>query len=290
MKIGEIDLQILNDGHWKSDGGAMFGVVPRVLWGKKLPPDKRNRVRMALRCLLIRTDEKTIVVDTGIGDKLTAKETEIFAVEREEGLIGQLASYGVSPEAVDVVVNTHLHFDHAGGNTTNRLGAVVPTFPNAEYWVQRLEWDDATHPNERTRTTYLPDNLDPINQSGQLRLFDGSTEVVPGVSWRLAAGHTRAHTCLLIESGDQSALFTVDVCPFAAHLERLAWIAGVDLEPLVSMETKRQIIADVLAHDRLVIFDHDPNVVAARLAGTPEQWTVKPEIVTMAGAGQGAGG
>jgi len=285
LKIGEIDLQILNDGHWRLDGGAMFGVVPRVLWEKRLPPDDRNRVPMALRCLLIRASGKTIVVDTGVGDKFGPKEAEIYAVERDDGLVGRLASYGVTPEAVDVVVNTHLHFDHAGGNTTRRLGTVVPTFPNAEYWVQRGEWEDATHPNERTRTTYLADNLDPISQSGQLRLFDGSTEIIPGVSWLIAPGHTRAHTCVQIESGDQSAIFTVDVCPFVSQLERIAWVPAVDVEPLVSMETKRHIVADVLAHDRLVIFDHDPNVVAARLVGTPEKWTVKPEILTIVGAG-----
>ncbi|HVC32468.1 MAG TPA: MBL fold metallo-hydrolase [Chloroflexota bacterium] len=284
MKIGKIELEILNDGHWHTDGGAMFGVVPRPLWEKRQPPDDRNRVRLALRCLLIRVDDRTILVDTGIGDKLGPKESEIFSVERDTGLIGALASYGITPDSVEVVVNTHLHFDHAGGNTTRHLGALVPTFSNAEYWVQRLEWDDATHANERTRTTYLSENFEPVERSGQLRLFDGATEIAPGVHWLMAAGHTRAHTCVLIESEDQSALFAVDVCPFVAHLERIAWVPAVDVEPLVSMETKRRIVADLLAHDRLVIFDHDPNVVTARLSGTPEKWTVEPEILTIAGA------
>lgn len=284
MKIGEIDLQILNDGYWRSDGGAMFGVVPRVLWERKLPPDDRNRVRMALRCLLLRVGGRTILVDTGIGDKLGPKESEIFAVEREPGLLGQLARHGVRPEDVDVVVSTHLHFDHAGGNTTWRQGALVPTFPNAEYWVQRAEWEDATHPNERTRTTYRTENLEPLAKSGQLRLIEGSTEIAPGVQWRLAPGHTRAHTVVLLESEGESALFTVDVCPFVAHLERIAWVAAVDLEPLVSMETKRQLIAEALAKDHLIIFDHDPNVVAARLRGTIERWSVEPEIRSSDGA------
>ena len=282
MKIGAIDLEILNDGYWRSDGGAMFGVVPRVLWERKLPPDDRNRVQMALRCLLIRVGGRTILVDTGVGDKFGPKESEIFAIQRETGLIAELAARGVTPESVDVVVSTHLHFDHAGGNTTRRDGRLVPTFPNAEYWAQRVEWDEATHPNERTRSTYLAENLDPIEQSGQLRLFDGPTEIAPGVDWLLSPGHTRSHTCVRIASGGESALFTVDVCPFVAHLERIPWVPAVDLEPLVSMETKRQIIADVLAHDRLIIFDHDPNVVTARLRGTPDRWTVEHE--TLAGS------
>lgn len=284
MKIGAIDLEILNDGYYRMDGGVMFGVVPRVLWGKKLPPDERNRVKMALRCLLIRIDGKTILVDTGIGDKLDEKQLDIYGVEREAGLLGELGSYGVKPEDIDIVVDSHLHFDHTGGNTTNRHGTIVPTFPNAEYWAQRLEWEDATHPNERTRATYLSENFDPIEQSGQLRLFDGSTEIAPGVKWLMSAGHTRAHTSVLIESEGESALFPVDACPLVSHLERTAWVAAIDLEPLVSMETKRQMIADALAHNRQVIFDHDPNVVVARLTGTPEKWTVEPEIMTMAGA------
>ena len=279
MKIGTIEVQILNDGFWRSDGGAMFGVVPRVLWERKLPPDERNHVPLALRCLLIRAAGRTILVDTGIGSKLGPKELDIHGVERPVGLVGELARYAVTPDQVDIVVDTHLHFDHAGGNTTLRDGVAVPTFPNAEYWVQRREWEDAIHPNERTRATYRPENLEPIARSGQLRLFDGPAEIVPGVWWLMAPGHTPAHTCVLIESEGQSALFTVDVCPFVAHLERIAWVGAVDLEPLVAMETKRRIIADVLAHDRLVIFDHDPRVIAARLRGTTDQWTVEPVLL-----------
>jgi glyoxylase-like metal-dependent hydrolase (beta-lactamase superfamily II) len=274
--LGDLQVDVLNDGFWRSDGGAMFGVVPRVLWERKLPPDARNRVTMALRCLLIRTAGRTILVDTGIGDKLDARAVETFGVERGDGLLGELARCGVAPERVDVVVDTHLHFDHAGGNTTLRDGRPVPTFPNAEYWVQRSEWEDATHPNERTRTTYLADNLTPIAASGQLRQFDGPVEVAPGVSWLPAPGHTRGHTVVVVQSNGHSLVFPVDVCPFVAHLERLAWVPAVDLEPLVSMATKRRVIADTLAGQRLVVFDHDPQVVTARLAGDPQRWTVEP--------------
>jgi glyoxylase-like metal-dependent hydrolase (beta-lactamase superfamily II) len=279
MKIGEISVDILNDGYMHLDGGAMFGVVPRVLWEKKLPPDDRNRVRMALRCLLIRHDGKIILVDTGLGDKLDTAEQDRFGVERGRGLLGELASYGVTTDKVDVVVDSHLHLDHAGGNTTRQRGTLVPTFPNAEYWIQRIEWEEATHPNERTRATYLPENLDPLAVAGQVRLIDGSTEIVPGVRWFSTPGHTRGHGSVLIESAGESALFTVDVCPFVAHLERLAWIPGFDVEPLVSLETKRQIVADVLANDRFVIFDHDPDVIAARLVGSPDRWKVEPAMI-----------
>jgi len=278
MKIGSIDVEILTDGYFHLDGGAMFGVVPRPLWERKLSPDERNRVRLALRSLLIRAGGKTVVVDTGIGDKLSAKEAEIYRLERDGGLVGGLAARGLRPDEDDIVVDSHLHFDHCGGNTTRQGDRVVPTFPSAEYWVQRTEWDDATHPNERTRTTYLAENLQPIADTGQLRLVEGPKEILPGVRWLSTPGHTRAHTSIVIESGVDSAIFTVDVCPFAAHLERIAWVAAVDTEPLVSMETKRRVVADVLANNRLVLFDHDPSVVAARLVGTVEKYEVVPEI------------
>jgi glyoxylase-like metal-dependent hydrolase (beta-lactamase superfamily II) len=276
VKIGEITVDVLNDGYFRTDGGAMFGVVPRTMWERKLKPDDRNRVLMALRCLLLRVDGRTILVDTGVGDKLRPRDIEIFGIERKLGLLGALAALGVAPDQIDIVVDTHLHFDHAGGNTRLVGDVAVPTFPRAEYWVQRGEWEDATHPNERTRSTYLPENFEPIRESGRLRLFDGPTEIAPGVSWVMAPGHTPFHTCVLIESGQESILYTVDICPFVAHLERLAWVPGVDLEPLVAMETKRRVITDVLAHNRLVIFDHDPHVVSARLAGSGDRWTVVP--------------
>jgi glyoxylase-like metal-dependent hydrolase (beta-lactamase superfamily II) len=276
MKLGNVTVDILNDGFWRSDGGAMFGVVPKVMWERKLAPDDRNRVSMALRCLLIRDGRSTILVDTGIGDKLSPKDREIFAVARGEGLLGELAVHGIEPEDVDVVVDTHLHFDHAGGNTIRCRESFVPTFPRAEYWIQRREWLDATNPNERTRSTYLPENLYPIESSGRMRLVDGPVQIAPGVSWFMAPGHTVSHTCVLVEAAERSVLFTVDVCPFVAHLERIAWIPAVDLEPLVAMETKRSIIADALATDRLIVFDHDPYVVTARLVGSLERWQVEP--------------
>src|SRR5262249_40959634 len=150
---------------------------------------------------------------------------------------------------------THLHLDHAGGNTIRRGESIVPTFPRAEYWVQQREWLDATHPNERTRSTYVPENVFPIEASGGLRLVDGPIQITPSVSWILAPGHTASHTCVLVEAAGKSMLFTVDVCPFVAHLERVAWIPAVDLEPLVAMETKRSIIADALGNKRLIVFD-----------------------------------
>jgi glyoxylase-like metal-dependent hydrolase (beta-lactamase superfamily II) len=275
-QIGDIRVDVLNDGFFRTDGGAMFGVVPKTMWERKLKPDERNRVLMAVRCLLLRFGDRTILIDTGIGDKLQPKDRDLMGIDRPVGLIGELAALGVTPAQIDVVVDTHLHFDHAGGNTCLVGSQAVPTFPRAEYWVQRGEWHDATHPNERTRTTYLRDNLEPIERAGQLRLFDGPAAIAPGVSWLMAPGHTPFHTCVSIEAGGRSILFPVDICPFAAHLERLAWVPGVDLEPLVAMETKRRVIADILARDRLVVFDHDPNIVSARLLGTMERWTVEP--------------
>jgi glyoxylase-like metal-dependent hydrolase (beta-lactamase superfamily II) len=276
LKLGSVDVEILNDGFWRSDGGAMFGVVPRTVWERKLPPDEHNRVTLALRCLLIRDGGTMVLVDTGIGHKLSAKDQETYGVNRPSGLVAELASRGVTPADVDVVVNTHLHFDHAGGNTIQRGNAIAPTFPRAEYWIQRREWRDALSPNERTRSTYLPENFRPIEESGQVRLVEGASQVTPSVRWLTAPGHTAGHTCVLVESDGQSVLFTVDVCPFVAHLERIAWVPAVDVEPLRSMETKRALIADALAHDRLIVFDHDPRVVTARLTGSTERWQVEP--------------
>lgn len=276
LRFGNITVRVLNDGYWRSDGGAMFGVVPRTLWSRRLPPDDRNRVPMAIRSLLVQTPDATILVDTGLGDKMGEKEREIFAVERPVGLIGELDRLGVKPEDVDIVLNTHLHLDHAGGNTIRKGERLIPAFPRAEYWTQRQEWQDATHPNERTRITYLLENLEPVAESGRLRLFDGEREIVPGVRWLLAPGHTRAHTCVQFEAGDRSALYTVDVCPYVSHLERISWVAAVDVEPLVSMETKRRIVHDLLDHDRLVIFDHDPEIAVGRLARREDSWSVVP--------------
>ena len=260
LRLGEVELRLVSDGCFWLDGGANFGLVPRVLWERVMPPDALNRTPMALRCLLIRSAGRTILVDTGYGDKLGEKQRQILSLERSPGLP---ATLGLAAEEVDIVINTHLHADHCGGNTTCVDGRVVPTYPRAEYWVQRLEWADALFPNERTRATYLPENLRPCED--RLRLLDGDTPVTPQVRCLVTRGHTRAHQSIVIESGEQMAIYLGDLAPLAVNLERLTWIAANDVEPLETLETKRSLRRLALERQALVIFGHDPHIALGRL-------------------------
>jgi len=266
FQIGDGELHLVSDGVAWSDAGGVFGVVPRALWEHVAEPDAHNRVPMSMDCLLIRVDGRVIIVDTGLGDKLTPKGMDIWGIERPEGgLVDSLRREGIAPEDIDVVVNTHLHADHCGGNTTRRGDAIVPTFPNAEYWVQRLEYADAAFPNERTCATYLPENFVPLYESGHIRLIDGETELAPGVRCVVTPGHTRGHQSVVIERGGQAALYTGDMTTFAVHFERLAWMTAYDVEPLVNLETKRTWQRWALAHKGLILLPHDTRMPAGYL-------------------------
>ncbi len=256
MRIGNVDLFPVSDGSAWIDGGAMYGLVPRVLWEQVTPPDALNRVRMQLTCLVIHSAGKTILVDTGYGSKLGEKRREILGLERNPGLPATLAQLHLAPEDVDIVVSTHLHADHCGGNTAPAAGGPVPTYPHAEYWVQRREWADALSPNERTRATYLSENLRPV--APQLRLLDGDTRVTAEVRCVVTRGHTRAHQSVIIESGGETAIFLGDLAPLAVHLERLPWISANDTEPLKTLESKRSLRRFALERQALLIFEHDP--------------------------------
>ncbi len=258
MRLGNVELFVLSDGQFRVDGGGMFGLVPKVLWEKVIQADELNRVPVALNCLLIISEGKRILVDTGLGRKLSPKEYENHALRREQGdLLDDLQRAGYTPSDIDIVINTHLHSDHCGGNTILRDGAPVPTFPNAQYWIQRREWADACYPNERTRNTYLPENLRPVQESGQLTLLSGGTRVTGKVRCKVTRGHTRAHQSVIIESEGETAVFLGDLAPVAVNLERLAWIAAFDVEPLETLETKRAMRDWVLERHALLIFVHD---------------------------------
>ncbi len=267
MQLGHLTLHLVNDGYIWLDGGGCFGLVPKLLWQRVVESDAFNRIRMTTRCLYLESQGVRIVVNTGPGRKLDEKQRNNFGLERPEGdLLDGLTRLGVAPEDVDVVLATHLHSDHMGGATVwGANGEAVPTFPRAEFWVQRLEWADARYPNERTKGTYLPENLLPLEASGQLRLLDGDTTVTSEVRTVVTRGHTRAHQCIVLESGGQSAIYLSDLSPLALNLERLAWIPAFDVEPLETLETKRRIRDWALAHDALLIFEHDINVPLGRL-------------------------
>lgn len=278
MQFGDLALHLVNDGYIWLDGGGCFGLVPKMLWQKVATPDEHNRLRMATRCLYIESEGVRILVNTGLGRKLTDKQQRQFGLEHPDGdLLDSLARLGIAPEEVDIVIATHLHSDHFGGATVWETDDVaVPAFSRAEYWVQRREWADARYPNERTRGTYLPENLLPLEASGQLRLLDGDTIVTSQVRTLITPGHTRSHQCVVLESRGQLGIYLSDLTPFAVNLERLAWIPAFDVLPLETLETKRRIRDWALARDALLIFEHDPDVSLACLRYKDGKYQVEP--------------
>ncbi len=268
FRIGQLDIHLINDGQVRVDSGGAFGVVPRVLWSGLLPPDDENLVPMTLHCLVVRSGGQTIVIDTGLGDKLTPRMRAIWRLERPHGsLIDGLARLGIQPGEVSLVIDTHLHGDHCAGNTAyDEAGNVVACFPNAEYVVQRREFEDAMRPNERTRGTYFPINYEPLAKKGQLRLLEREEEeLAPGIFAVRTPGHTPGHLSVRLESAGEHGLFVCDLATYAVHFERLGWMTAYDVEPLVTLETKRRWQQWALEHAALLIFPHDPLVPAARL-------------------------
>jgi glyoxylase-like metal-dependent hydrolase (beta-lactamase superfamily II) len=275
--LGDVELTIVSDGRWWQDAGAHFGVVPRVLWEPIIDLDDRHRVPMALNCLLFCSAGKTILVDTGLGSKLSGKERDKFGFESRHGLLDNLHQLGVSAEDVDVVINTHLHSDHCGGNTVlNSSGVPKPTFPRAEYWIQRLEWADARYPNERTGKAYLPENLLPVEEEGQLRLLNGDTPVTEEVRCVVTRGHTRSHQSVIFHSQGHTAIYLGDLAPWKENIEKLAWTPAVDVAPLENMETKRSIRQWALEEKALLLFEHDPRIAAGYLHQDGETYHVEP--------------
>lgn len=274
FRVGSLEIHLINDGITRVDGGGAFGLVPRILWAPILPPDEENLIPMTLHNLVLRVGSQVIVIDTGMGDRLTPKMRAIWRLDRSDGLglIAGLARLGLQPEDVTLVINTHLHGDHCAGNTRfDEAGQVQPTFPNAEYVVQRREYEDAMRPNERTRATYVVANYAPLAETGQLRLLDaGEEELAPGVFGVVTPGHTPGHMSIRFESAGQHALFTGDMATYAVHFERLGWMTAYDVEPLVTLETKRRWQTWALERDALLIFPHDPQVPAARLTETEQ--------------------
>ncbi len=278
-RVGRLTVHAIQAGGQQLDGGAMFGIVPKPLWERRIPADARNRIPLGMRCLLVEHDGGPVLIDTGLGNKEDAKFRDIYGVENA-GADGRtlledgLRAVGCAPEEVRVVVNTHLHFDHAGGNTwRDGGGAVRPAFPNARYVVHRGEYEYATHANERTAGSYLPPNYAPIAAAGLLDLVGDDAEVVPGVRFLPTPGHTPHHQSVLVESGGEAACFLADVIPTAAHLP-LAWIMGYDVEPLVTLESKRGVLARAVAEGWWLVFEHDPVLGWARAAHDGKQYVV----------------
>ena len=266
FKVGHLTCHALEGGTQRLDGGAMFGVVPKPLWERRIPADERNRIPLALRCLLVEHDDGLVLIDTGIGNKEDEKFRGIYGVENEgkDGrtkLEDALREIGHGPEDVRWVINTHLHFDHAGGDTwRDPSGTIGVAFPKARYVVQRRELEFARHTNERTAGSYLTPNFDGV----PFTLLDGESEPLPGIRCLPTPGHVPFHTSILIESGGERACFLADLVPTSAHLP-LPWIMGYDLEPLVTLESRRRLYHRAEAEGWLLVFEHDPVVVAGRL-------------------------
>ncbi len=257
VSLGDFELTYLSDGGYFADGGAIFGVVPKPLWERRIKPDEKNRLRLGMNSLLIRTGNQTILVETGAGPKLSEKEKEIY--QPGEALLKSFEEARVAPDEVDIVINTHLHFDHCGWNTYYRDGKPVPTFPRAKYYVQRGEWNYANEQRERDRVSYISDNYNPLVESGQMQLLDGDQQVVPGVSVRVFPGHTRHMQAVIIESGGQRACYISDLIPTHAHLD-LTWVMAYDLFPLETIESRKVFYKDAVPQKWLVIFTHDADM------------------------------
>lgn len=252
--FGDFQLSLFSDGTYFLDGGAMFGVVPKPLWGKKMPADEQNRIVLGLNTLLIRTGKHNVIVETGIGPKLSPKMSAIYGHTPQ--LPDNLRKAGVDPASVDIVINTHLHFDHCGWNTYMDGGRAVPTFPNAKYYAQRIEVDHGHRQLERDRVSYISENYDPLIESGQMTLLDGDADIVPGISVRLYPGHTRSMQGVMIRSGGQTACYISDLIPTTAHTD-LTWVMSYDILPLETIESRKRFYAEAIPQKWLVVFTHD---------------------------------
>lgn len=282
LAFGDFELLMFSDGGYYLDGGAMFGIVPKPLWEKKLAADERNRVRLGLNTLVIRTGRHTVLVETGIGDKLSDKMRSIY--ENECQLMDSLAAGGIAPDEVDVVINTHLHFDHCGWNTQRKGDRVVATFPNAKYYVQAGELQHARRQHERDRVSYISDNYDPLVTSGQMQLLYGDQDIVPGVSVKVYPGHTRNLQAVVIKSQNQKACYISDLIPTSAHTE-VVWGMAYDLFPLENIESRKRFYEVAIPEKWLVIYTHDPKTPWTYLATDAKGKVVPVPVEASAPAG-----
>ena len=258
-RLGNLDLHILSDGTFYQDAGAVFGVVPRVMWERVARPelDDQYRMPLGLNCVLVRSHGRLVLIETGVGDKEGHRRQASPAADGT--LLDELGELGVRPEEIDVVINTHLHADHCGWNTKQLAdGSLVPTFPKARYLIQRGEWEAAINPNERTRATYFAENLLPLEEAGALELLDGERSVTPEITVIATRGHTEDHASVVLSSAGETAIYIGDMIQHHVQLERTAWVSAFDLLPLVSMETKKRIVERAVRDRALIVSVHSP--------------------------------
>ena len=257
LTLGHFELTVFSDGTYPLDGGAFFGVVPKIMWSRKVDADERNYVTAGLNSLLIRTGKQTVLVETGMGNKLSERMVKFYGQPAQ--LLANLAAGGVAPEDIDIVINTHLHFDHCGWNTIRNDGKIAPTFPRAKYYAPEGEWQYARSPSERDAISYISDNYDPLVQTGQMTLLKGGEEIVPGISVKTFPGHTAHMQAVIVESKGRTACYISDLIPTTSHID-LTWGMSFDLYPLQTIESKKQYYAKSIAEKWLTVFTHDAKV------------------------------
>jgi glyoxylase-like metal-dependent hydrolase (beta-lactamase superfamily II) len=261
--LGDFELTIVSDGTYVSDGGAFFGVVPKTMWSRKIVADEENRIVVGLNSLLVRTGKKNILIETGIGNKLPEKLVGVYG--QPARLLDNLHAAGVAPEDIDIVINTHLHFDHCGWNTVRRGDKFAATFPNAKYYVQEKEWEHGRLQLERDAISYMSPNYDPLLENGQMVLLSGDLELLPGISVRVFPGHTANMQAVIVESGGKRACYISDLIPTSAHLHP-TWVMAFDLYPLQTIESRKRYYAEAIPEKWLTVFTHDPTTPWAYVA------------------------
>jgi glyoxylase-like metal-dependent hydrolase (beta-lactamase superfamily II) len=266
MKFGDYRVEIVPDCEFRLDGGAMFGVVPRNLWSKFCPPDDQNRIRMSMNCVFIDTGNERVLIETGIGDKWSDKHRAMYGIDRKRSLADSVqAAAGTAPGDITIVINTHLHFDHAGGNTVqDEASKARPQFPNARYLVSQAEYEHAESPTDRDRASYFPENWQPLKQSGQLELMPDAYEVVPGLRMETHAGHNRSMQCWRLETDGKTLFGFADLVPMRAHVP-FAWVMGYDLYPVETVEAKKKLLPQAARENWTCLFYHDPDQPLARI-------------------------
>lgn len=265
MKFGNYDIFLLEDGEFRLDGGAMFGVVPRTLWAKTDAPDDRNRIRLAANCLLVKGDGFNALIDTGLGGKWSDKEREMFAVAEPRTLITDLARVDLHPSDITHVIQTHLHFDHVGGATfIDSDGELKIQFPNAKVYVQKGEWESSIDPNPRDRRSYKPENLNPLKENDVLELIDGDGEILPGISVSVTGGHTPWHQTVSLRADGQTLVYLGDLIPTPSHLP-VPYVMAYDLDPLQTMTAKAPLLDKAMEEGWLLVFEHAAEIKAGHV-------------------------
>ncbi len=260
--LGDFELSVFSDGTYPLDGGAFFGVIPKVMWSRKMQSDEKNCVTSGLNSLLVRTGRETVLIETGIGNKLPERMIKFYGQPAK--LLENLQAGGVSPEEIDIVINSHLHFDHCGWNTVRKDGKIVPTFPRAKYYAPEGEWQYARKPSERDAISYISENYDPLVESGQMTLLKDGQEIVPGISVRTFLGHTEHMQAIVVSSKGKTACYISDLIPTTAHID-LSWGMSFDLYPLQTIASKKRYYQESIAGNWLTVFTHDPRVPWAYL-------------------------